>query len=100
MVHAATATAASEASRRAVGVRGRANRSCRTLIYGVTVMVALEPDVTPSNTAVALIEATPGAFGVTNPLASTVATAGLLEAHTIVRPVTVALEASLHVAVS
>lgn len=57
-------------------------------------------EITPPRTAVAVIDAVPGAFAVTRPLEFTVAMVLSLEAHVIVRPVMIVLDASNSVAVS
>ena len=58
-------------------------------------------DVTPSRTAVAVIDAVPGAFAVTSPVAAfTVAIVWSVLAHVIVRPAMTVLDASNSVAVS
>ena len=57
-------------------------------------------EVTPSSTAVAVIDAVPTAFAVTKPLALTVAIDVSLLCHVTVRPVMTVLVASNNVAVS
>lgn len=65
---------------------------------GVTVTTVATVDVTPSRTAVAVIEAVPAPFAVTRPFASTVAIVASLVDQWIVRPATGLLEASKQVA--
>jgi hypothetical protein len=65
------------------------------------VITVATDEVTPSRTAVAVIDAVPGAFAVTSPVAAfTVAIVGSLLAHVIVRPAMTVLDASNSVAVS
>jgi hypothetical protein len=65
------------------------------------VITVATDEVTLSRTAVAVIDAVPGAFAVTSPVAAfTVAIVGSLLAHTIVLPAMTVLDASNGVAVS
>jgi len=63
-------------------------------------MTVATDEVTPSRTAVAVIDAVPAAFAVTKPFAFTVATVRSLDDQVIVRPVITAFDASSSVAVS